>query len=669
MTDSGIPTTPAPGNAAAPVELKDKYGVPYRILSTAANGVVTLQRLVPPMLNQLFPLFPTPDYGSSHRTALEDRYEITRSDDTPLQEIILPVSSVGAPMEGVLVSAPIAQMIPGAAWEPDLLSSSAPWTALSRLADALHELHLQQIFPVNITRNMLFATADDAELRLILADANQLEPAMRQDPWLTSALPPELQGADTDVGAAQNAYMFGALVLTILQRWAPSKETLLMPHDELIEKLPDIYPLAEELKEALTQAFFPMAGMRPDVSAWRDLLQRCATEMDARLAHPESEEDEDDLPDEKQPTVPEAAPQPPTAVTPAPQPAAPAPSPAPQSAPSPTGTEFVTLAGRRWRVEASGAPIARAVCEGSVFRLPEDKWTAWHPSFNTLKPSMTRQLRHLRFPDDYGIQGGSSLLLYSDRLPVNTTGWQDLFPATDATGFDGKRLTDGLGVLLRLLEEIELAAQNNLHLTAPDPRQFLSGGERRFLICGQNVAGAPDPQMATKMMKILFAGLEQAPWLSLEIRKALREQPGPSLEQWQKLLRYAITTAASCVNCGRLHLLNAACPSCQTLAAALQVKRKQGVTDEQIDVTVSETDPIRLSDLYPGAADTDELLITFDAAADCFRITNVSQHTWRHRVGAGPTLELSPGSSLEMAPGLRIALLPGQLELHYAWPQ
>lgn len=48
MTDSMISSAPAAGAENAPAGLKDKYGVPYSLTGKAPNGVMTLQRLIPP---------------------------------------------------------------------------------------------------------------------------------------------------------------------------------------------------------------------------------------------------------------------------------------------------------------------------------------------------------------------------------------------------------------------------------------------------------------------------------------------------------------------------------------------------------------------------------------------------------------------------------------------
>ena len=630
MTDSTISSAPAAGAETAPAGLKDKYGVPYSLTGQAPNGVMTLQRLIPPMLNETFTLVPAPDYSSAQRTALEDLFELTRSDGSPLAEVILPVSTVSEPVQGVVILASVAQMIRGTAWKPDWAHSGAPWNALARLADALSELHQQQIHPARLTRDMLFLSPDGAEIRLLLSDANQLEPAMLTDAQLSPMLPPELlQPGALSIGPAQNAYMLGALILSLLRDWSPSGDGQPMPHAGLISALPDAMPDASLLRETLTRAFSADPASRPDMKVWQDLLRQCAADASN--------------PSRQAPAIPAPA------------------------SPVPAGGVF-TPNGRAWQIPGGESAITPAFCMGSAFRLPVAQWKPWHPVFSTIPLDLARKFRHLRFPDDFIMQGASPVLLYATPLKARDAGWSGILPPPDSKQPRIQHILDGLRILRQLLDEIDLAEKHGIFLTAPDARQFVSGGAWLFLVCGRNAADAANPRMGSQIMQTLLPGYDRASWLPHEMRLALR-QGSATTAAWRQMLDHILTNLINCPGCRRQHLHNASCPFCELPSVTLQIRRNQGVREEQRELSLWETEPVRLAALFPGAPATDEMFVTLDTTSDRIIITNVSTRTWRYRSSDNVTRELRHGEMLPLSPGLRIALLPGKLELCCNWPR
>lgn len=635
-----------------PVVLKDIYGDTYRLdAPMPLNGCRAVHHAGE---RGLWTLLPIPEYPGTDCAALSDVYVLTRDDgsggETEVEEILLPASEIKRPDEpglnGVVLTRDLQNCVRGDRWHPDWLSADTFWRMLARVADGVGLAAERQLFPFKLTRDRLFVDEQAGRMYLAVARANRVTEAMRQDPWLAAALPPELRDpAQETVEAAQTTYALAALVFSLLRDWTPDgPDGALIASDgtgriPAVETLPSLFPLRDELAALMEKAFSDNLAERPTPDAWRNLLNRCADEMRRRLGGAASASGREDETEEEENETPATAPSDEAAFA---------------AVESPDGAP--------WLLAAAGQPVREARWRFRAYQLPDDKWPLWDARLDSLTPAQRRQFAVLRFPADRLQAGGEQYALFEDRTPAGaeTFQWSDYS--------DADRLRENLKGALRLtaalIEDIALAQAMGVPVDMFSTRQLVNLPEAAVALCGQNLQGgrAMSPESVAGHLLSKLAGTTL---MSPELNRLLAGgQAAP--DAWARALRYAADHTQACAGCGRRLMPGAICPDCGCAALVFAVRRDVEPQHEQ-RALAADGSGIPLSQLYPGAADDPALSLAWAGAQGCFLATNLSGRDWKYIAG-GQGGVLTAGQSMPVLPGTRLAILPRQMEITYDWP-
>lgn len=621
-----------------PVVLKDVYGDQYRLGAPQQNGCRTVTHG-----RDVWTLLPIPNYPNTDCAELSDLYTLTRDDgsggEIDVEEILLPASEIESADDesrnGVILSRDLGDCLRGDDWHPDWLSTDRVWRMLARVADGVERAVEMGVCPFKLTRDRLFVEEAGDGIYLAIARAGRVTREMRCDPWLAAVLPPELRDpARETVEAAQSAFIWGTLVLSLLADWTPdgSDGTLMETdgdgHIAAVSALPGIFPLCGELTEMLMKTFSETPADRPAPGAWRDLLNRCADEMRRRLeADPEEESDEIEDMDEA------------------------------------AFVQAESQRGGRWLFDA-GRPVCAARLRFKAYCLPEDQWQLWNPRLDALTQTQRDRFAVLRFPTDSLQWEGARYVLFEDRTPpgAQAFAWSDYQ--------EKERLQENLEGALRLIaaliDDISLAQKMGIDIGALSQRQLINLPEAAVAVCGENIRdGCVMPP--ADVCGHLLSGLAGTALMTPELNRLLAGEARAEADSWARLLRYAADHIQTCRHCGRRLMPGAICPDCGFAALVFDVRRDMEPEHEKTALPADGSE-ISLASLYSGEADVPAISFAWDETQRCYLATNLSERDWKYRLGNQDGL-LGARRSMALLPGIRLSLLPRRLELMYDWPQ